>query len=467
MEQTAPYFPGVLKSRDAELPVRARYASRYSLWLEYGDGTAEELTGDFPLLTLEVDSKSVEMGPCRVWQERNGSGGAFRLVPLGSIPNFEKLFFRSRIDTLESSAVNLPLILGYKNSINTAFREYVSDLTYDLSAYKTLFDRIDSEYREEDPAVRDSIQAGILENLGPDLMGYLDAQLSRLYQIVRDFTDKEHEHHGYYFRKQLWNIILCSPIMARTNLKPRGYIGDSEMMRMIYLDDYQGESTFGKIMHKHPVGQPAAQAVRNRRRDLAAMVTRFMDAPANAALSRVNVLSVACGPAFELADILRTSRDCERLHYSLLDQDQQALLEAAGLVAEIEERLHTRLSVDFIKESVRTMLVTRELQERWGEFHFIYSMGLFDYLTPPVAVAVLKKLYNLLLPGGELVIGNFSTHNPTLYYMAYWLDWSILHRTEEELVALAAELPGATTSVEYDETGIQMFLRIQKRGSNG
>ena len=130
------------------------------------------------------------------------------------------------------------------------------------------------------------------------------------------------------------------------------------------------------------------------------------------------------------------------MHFSLFDQDQQALLEAAGLVSEIEKSLQTEISVDFIKESVRTMLVTRALQERWGQFHFIYSMGLFDYLTAPVAAAVLKKLYQLLTPGGEMVIGNFFVENPSRYYMEYWHDWKIIYRTEEDFLPDCVDAAG-------------------------
>jgi len=151
-----------------------------------------------------------------------------------------------------------------------------------------------------------------------------------------------------------------------------------------------------------------------------------------------------------------------RMHFSLFDQDQQALLEAAGLVSDMEKSLKSEISADFIRESVRTMLVTRALQERWGQFHFIYSMGLFDYLTAPVATAVIRKLYQLLTPGGEMVIGNFHVVNPSRFFMEYWLDWKIIYRTEEDFLRLVEGLSGAEVSVRYDATRIQMLLHVRK-----
>jgi extracellular factor (EF) 3-hydroxypalmitic acid methyl ester biosynthesis protein len=110
------------------------------------------------------------------------------------------------------------------------------------------------------------------------------------------------------------------------------------------------------------------------------------------------------------------------------------------------------------------MLATRNLVERWGQFDFIYSMGLFDYLTPPVAAAVLKKLYELLIPGGQMVIGNFHTSNPSRYYMEYWLDWVLYYRNEKEFRELVGDVSQADVDVLFDETRVQMFLHVSKGG---
>ncbi len=259
---------------------------------------------------------------------------------------------------------------------------------------------------------------------------------------------------------------MGSPIMARTNVKPRGYNGDSEMMRLIYLNDYQGDSTFGRLLHKYSVSRAAAQAVRNRRTWIASMIHRYAAEHPPRPPALVRVLSVACGPAMEVRDILGSPEECRRLHFSLFDQDPQALLEASGLIREIETRQGVDVSVDFIKESVRTMLVTRALQERWGQFHFIYSMGLLDYLTAPVATAVLRKLFQLMEPGGEMVIGNFALDNPNRVFMEYWHDWKIIHRSAEDLRRLAMGITGAQVDVKADETGIQMLLDIRKKADH-
>jgi extracellular factor (EF) 3-hydroxypalmitic acid methyl ester biosynthesis protein len=252
--------------------------------------------------------------------------------------------------------------------------------------------------------------------------------------------------------------------MYRTNVKPRGYAGDSVMMRMIYENHYMGTSTFAKIMHKHPIEHPAAQAVRTRRRLIAQMVHDRDKNGENGQNGKLNVLSVACGPAYEIHDIFTKKEDCDKYNFTLLDQDNAALTEAAELISQVEKKLGSKIDVDFLNESVRTMLATPQISNKWGEYNYIYSMGLFDYLTPPAARAVLAKLLQMLKPGGEMVIGNFHVSNPSRYYMEYWLDWVLYYRSEEDFMDLITDADSIDASVFFENTGSQMFLHVKKHG---
>jgi extracellular factor (EF) 3-hydroxypalmitic acid methyl ester biosynthesis protein len=214
-------------------------------------------------------------------------------------------------------------------------------------------------------------------------------------------------------------------------------------------------------MHKHPVEHPAAQAVRNRRK-LITQTLRKAQTGQSANRKKMKILSVACGPAYELKDVLVSPEDCEKYHFTLLDQDQSALDEAAALIAKLEKEWNTKIHVTYLNESVRTMLKGSTLAEKWGRFDFIYSMGLFDYLTPPVAVGILGKLCQLLDKDGELLIGNFHVSNPSRCYMEYWLDWVLYYRNEEEFLRLVPHKTGAQATVLFEDTKSQMFLHVKK-----
>ena len=451
-----------LVEQNERIPIDATYASKYSLFVRFLNGKSFGDGAEFSKLIFPVDEDNAELGPCQLIAEPNIDGYAGRLIFLNDVYDFNNLISNKKIVKLQNSFANLPLILSRKTDLDQRFKDYTADLTYDLSVYKNMFDTVDMEQRKEPENVRQFVQQAIIHTEGEKFMLFLDDRLKELERIVCDFTKEEHEQHGFYFRKQLWDYIMCSPFMTRTNLKPRGYAGDSEMMKMIYLKEYHGESTFSKLMHRHPIEHPAAQAVRNRRDLIVRMISELRDNSPTLPKKKLKVLSVACGPAFEMNDILGSADDCEKYHFTLLDQDRHALFEAAELMDQIERYLNAKIHVDYLNESVRMMLVTPELQTKWGQFNFIYSMGLFDYLTPPVARAVIKKLFGLLSPGGEMIIGNFHVSNPSKCYMEYWLDWVLYYRTEQEFRNLLGDIPSAKVDVCFEDTRSQMFLHVKR-----
>jgi extracellular factor (EF) 3-hydroxypalmitic acid methyl ester biosynthesis protein len=352
-------------------------------------------------------------------------------------------------------------VLARHHGIRSSFKEYTANLNHDLGEYRDFFDHLDArgEGLSEGPSA--SIGQAVIDYKGRVFKKFLDSRLDELNTIVSGFSIGEHQQHGTYFRKQLWDFILCCPLFARTNLKPRGYAGDYEMMRMIYQNRYLGDTTFSKLMHKHSVEHAAAQSVRNRITLIEQMLNSFCEKSCDASPRVFRILSVGSGPAFELEHILKSPADCRTRRFVLLDQDPLALAEAARMVDALGEKIGTPPAVEYLNASVRNLIFSRHLQERWGKFDYIYSMGLFDYLSPQVAKALLKRLIRLLAPDGEMMIGNFHVCNPSRYYMEYWCDWFLCHRTEEEFVDLVDQSLPASVSILFESTGSQMFLRVK------
>lgn len=451
-----------LENGDHRILVTAKYASRYSLWIKFRQD-CEFACDDSLYLITQNNGECLEIGPCRLISDPAQDGHHYRLIFLQDIYDAYSLLSKNKAVKLQSAFNDLPVLLAHKENITQSFKDFTADLTYDLSVYKNLFNRLDSQYQEEPEMIQKGIQRALIKTEGSKFKRFLDEKLAQLELLIKDFNTEEHQHHGFYFRKQLWNFLLCSPIMARSNLKPRGYSGDSETMRMIYLNDYQGDSTFSKLLHKHVVEHTAAQSVRNRITLIVQLVGDLQKKAHEDSLDKLKILSVGSGPAFELREILKYPHDCSKFYFFLLDQDLKALSEAASLIQKIENKLQAKIDVDLLKGSVRTMLFSRSLKKKWGQFHFIYSMGLFDYLSAKVAKAVMTKLYQMLKPGGEMVIGNFHTSNSSRYYMEYWCDWVLNLRTEEEFIALSADIPSANRSIIFDDSNSQMFLHLKKR----
>jgi extracellular factor (EF) 3-hydroxypalmitic acid methyl ester biosynthesis protein len=461
---------GSAEATDAQLFLKVEQARPHSLLVRFD--RREQLPDDgarFDRLTLHCSGRNATLGPCRFEAGATDEPEPMtpllpsdgRLIFLEQVYDFTQLFQYGRITELGQRVRQLPMVWGRKSSIQPAFRDFTSQLLYDFQVYRGLFDGLDRSLGEEPLAVRAAVHDVAIAAEYANFSAFFDAQLKHLDGAVRHFSRQDHERHGFYFRKQLWDIILASEFLARTNMKPRGYAGDSSMMRMVYEREFKGSSLFSKFMHRHPVDTPAAEAVRNRR----ALVAKVIGAAQKRNLEReqrTRVLSVACGPAWELRDLLKREEDREQLELVLLDQDPLALDDARETLLELEQALGGRVDATLVRDSVRTMIRAADLSERWGHFDVVYSMGLFDYLTQPVAKAVLASLYEVLRPGGELLVGNFHVRNPSRVYMEYWMDWVIYYRDETEFVELAAELPGATLSLSFEETGSQMFLSVHK-----
>jgi extracellular factor (EF) 3-hydroxypalmitic acid methyl ester biosynthesis protein len=253
---------------------------------------------------------------------------------------------------------------------------------------------------------------------------------------------------------------MASAFLARTNLRPRGYAGDSVLMRWIYQRGHVGETAFGCLMHRHPLETPAAQAVRNRRAFIADLARRMTSAAGGDVPLRI--MSIACGPAWEVRDLFQRPEDGPRFAVTLLDQDSRALAEARTGVLQLQRGLGIPINARLVQGSVRQLIRSQHPAQTWGRHRLIYSMGLFDYLQHEFAARLASQLFDMLEPGGKLVVGNYHVGNPTRCYMEYWMDWPLVHRTEEEMRSLADGLPGAEASLSFEDTGCQMFLELTR-----
>jgi|GEM_PF-400836 len=477
-------YKGTLVYHNKDVPVKVAYSSRFTMLISFiqESQTVNETFFEksksilntqsdsrygfvsdtlFDSLTIEINDKVFKFGRCRFIRDKENRLFNGKLYFTEDVYDIYEIFSANRLISLKDHFRNISVILPQKTRIDQRFRDYTSNLAFDLNVYKGLFDDLDKKYVGESQMIYDVVQDIIIEKEGKAFKSFFDEKLDELAGIVGAFSPPEHAVHGYYFRKLMWDIILTSEFMRRTNLKPRNYPGDSEMMNMIYENAYQGDSTFSKIMHKHPLEAKASQAVRNRVKIIANVISDIKSSQEHTE-GVFKILSLACGPAREIENIVRNKVHCGEYHFTLFDQDIKAIEDAKRNISKVEQRVDEKLNYAFIKDSIRTIISVPDLSEKWGTFHFIYALGLFDYLTERVAQAIVPKLYKLLKPGGQILLGNFHVENPNRYYMAYWLDWSLYYRNEEEMLNLTKNLPPVEKNIFFDESRSQMFLTITK-----
>ncbi len=258
------------------------------------------------------------------------------------------------------------------------------------------------------------------------------------------------------FRAEAGPRFWKSAVLRRCWEKPRGYAGDFLMMEALYRHTPAGDTPFERWMDAWALELPGFQAVRNRRDILSALLRQ------EHARGARRVMNVASGSAPELSAV---AREVSFERVTLLDQDQGALdaalssfTRAGALPATRHEAL--RLWCGSVLELLRNR---SELAP--GTQDFIYSIGLYDYLTERFARGLTAKLWNGLAPGGLLVLGNFNGHNPMHHFTESALDWYLVYRDPEDMLRLVEGLPGVERAeVRTEDTGCLHLLLARKAG---
>ena len=101
-----------------------------------------------------------------------------------------------------------------------------------------------------------------------------------------------------------------------------------------------------------------------------------------------------------------------------------------------------------------------------GRFDLVYAAGLFDYLSQRLAQRLTRVMFDLLHPGGQMLVTNFVPLIPDIGYMESFMDWHLIYRTHDEMVDLAAMIPtedignlGLFTEADQNI----LFLQITKK----
>lgn len=213
------------------------------------------------------------------------------------------------------------------------------------------------------------------------------------------------------------------PYTKRAKDKPKGYAGDAVMMDYIYglydNDLLKKTDGLGEEVFRFTTNSSAARAVRYRRR----VIAKYLDATYKKN-SASNILSLACGHLreFELSTIGDTAYSGK---YVALDQDKES-------IKTISDE-YSSFGVTPIKGSVKCILTNKFIVE---DFDFVYSAGLYDYLSDAVAKDLTALLVSGLNKNGRIIIANFLPEHDDIGYMEAIMDWILIYRTTDQLKKL-------------------------------
>ncbi len=228
--------------------------------------------------------------------------------------------------------------------------------------------------------------------------------------------------------RQCREHAICSdvhsdPLTWRSFQKPRGYAGDAVMLDMIY--GHKGEETpaptteLGSAIFKYTaVLGRSPLAVRYRRELIAANVDELSQGKMR---QKPRVLSIASGHLREV-ELSRAFHADEVEEWIAVDADEKSLHEC--------NRSYGGSCIQPVKGTVRQILANKF---DFGQFDFVYAAGLFDYLSDSVSRALASRIFDMLKPGGKLLVANFAANFPDAGYMEAFMDWFLIYRSEQDM----------------------------------
>lgn len=419
------------------------------------DGVLE--VGEVVPLTLQQSGLSIFEGQARVCRSESmvfGAKVAFAL--LNSYVDFDKLL--SRNVQAQIAAKDAYLNAERAQLVPKEYRIFISDVLSVLRSYRALLDEnaaLTGQFPhafDEENAFQ-ACEARLVQHwrslwrTGNDIVGEMMNQ-REIREATKEFTELV-----------LTPEMRVGAIWDRSYAKPLGYPGDFQIMNQVYDWGLAGTSVYQKLIHR--LGQETAKCVATR----AEVVCKHIaDVVRRNGVSRpARVLSLGSGPAREVEHFL-AGPDFPEGHvaFTLVDQEDAALTYAYEKTYPHIVAAGGRVRVQCLNTSFTDILRINGGLENVPPQDMVYSVGLFDYLTDRRATMLLRKLYDMLAPGGLLIIGNMNQAPfSTLWPMEFISDWTLEYRTEEQMLAWAKDLPG-TVHTETEATGHVRLLFVQK-----
>lgn len=345
------------------------------------------------------------------------------------------------------------------------FKLVVADMQSFLSDLRLWLEQVELNVRSQPDGSREEFERHVLNGLREPVLSSLGSLFERFEEVAARIEPDLQAAHSLYAKRQLHPLVLCAPFMYRTFQKPLGYAGDYEVVNMMVRDSFQGGSVFAKILNTFFLNTPPVVAHRNR----IELLFKLLVQEGGLASQRgkvLRVLNLGCGPAHEVQRLFRESHLADCMQFTFVDFNAETLAYVQGALEDAKRQYQRRTPINFIRKSVHQILkeAGREIQGARGQpYDYIYCAGLFDYLSNPVCQKLTGIFYNMLAPGGAVVITNVDPGNPSRGWMEHVVDWHLFYRTSRELTSIVPkEASPDDVRVLAESSGVNTFVRIEK-----
>lgn len=349
--------------------------------------------------------------------------------------------------------------------VTPAFKVVVADLQTFLVDLRRWMEQVELGVRSTPSGNRLELERELIGELRGPVFPELVPLFVRFEQTSSLISEELRPAHCAYAKRQLHPVVSCAPFFFRSWQKPLGYAGDYEMVNMMIRDPLEGGTMFAKLLNSFFLSTPPVVAHRNR---ITHMTRRLGEEARRCARAgqRLKVFNLGCGPAHEIQRFLQEDDISDRVDFTLLDFNQQTLDYTGQALTELKMRNRRTTGIQTVLKSVHQIL--KESGRPTGElrlegYQMVYCAGLFDYLSDRICKRLLQVFYELLAPGGLLLVTNVEAANPSRNWMEYVTEWHLVYRDAPGLESLAPEeAPAVNREIIADDSGVNIFLEIRK-----
>jgi hypothetical protein len=414
--------------------------------------------GDTVRLTIQQSGLPIFESEAKVrWAEKTVFGCKIAFSFVDRVIELDKLINRNlqaQIATRSS-----PARKEASGLVPEEYRVFCADVLRLLRGYRAV---IDSNISVPQEFTRDFDHAAVFESCESQLVQEWRGLWRKGNEIVRSVMADRETRDAV---KEFTEVVLTPELRAgaiwdRSYAKPLGYPGDFGIMNQVYDWERAGVDAYAMLLHR--IGLEVAECIKTRMELVRSEIGNVVMS-ANGRAARI--MSLGCGSAREVETWLARSRTTPpRAEFTLIDQEQLALDYAYRASYSHIVRSEERCRLNCLHISFVDLLRGNSVMQNLPPQDLIYSVGLLDYLTDRRASGLVRRLFELLIPGGLLIVGNMNeTPLSNLWPMEFITDWSLYYRTEQQMLAWTGGLDPAAAWTDTETTGRVRLLYMRKR----
>jgi SAM-dependent methyltransferase len=268
--------------------------------------------------------------------------------------------------------------------------------------------------------------------------------------MIRDTRRRFYQHTD--------RMLSKSHCIQRIRTWPQGYQGDYKTLESIYRNTPLSDG-IGYYLDSLALNWPLASGVRNRLSKLKEILKEELSTR-----QKPSVLNIACGSCREVFE-LSTDIENSGARFTCIDIDDDALAFAANRLSFTNISPVSSDQVILRKYNAVRMFDHELNMNEFGRQDIIYSVGFFDYLESEFLIRLINSLYNLLNPGGLLIL-SFKDAKKYRHQEYHWIaDWDgFLQRNENDFKRIISDafIPDSAIKEIREESGIIVFYLAGK-----